>query len=95
MLHYIIFIDKGSRSSGSGVGGKFSILVKTKDSIRKYAPSPDFILMPREKTTSRTVKASEGEGFYPIFLGEAVSNREESDRYRMLLQLAVCARWPF
>lgn len=31
-------------------------------------------------------------GFCPILLGEVISNSKESDRWRMLLQLAVCAR---
>jgi hypothetical protein len=31
-------------------------------------------------------------GFCPILLGEVVSNPRETDRWRMLLQLAICAR---
>jgi hypothetical protein len=30
--------------------------------------------------------------FCPLLLGEVISNKDESDRWRMLLQLAICAR---
>ena len=41
---------------------------------------------------SRKVPAGDERGFCPILLGEVVSCPHESDRCRMLLQLAVCAR---
>lgn len=72
---------------GSGVGWEFSILLTADRSYRKYSPNPDFMLLP-----SRKVSANERWGFCPILLGEVVSCVNESDRWRMLLQLAVCAR---
>jgi len=35
---------------------------------------------------------NEARPFCPILLGEVISNKNESDRWRMLLQLAICAR---
>lgn len=86
---------------GSGVGWKFTILVAAdrvqaspnlrapKTEYRKYSPSPDFMLVP---SCNVSKDKGEGVGFCPILLGEVISNRKESDRWRMLLQLAVCAR---
>lgn len=76
----LIFIPC-SRKSTSDVGWGFSILVDSGrgQPLSNFAPRPDFILLPR--------------GFCPIMLGEIVSDlQNESDRSRMLLQLAVCAR---
>jgi hypothetical protein len=41
---------------------------------------------------SRKVPTGDERGFCPILLGEVVSCKDESDRWRMLLQLAICAR---
>lgn len=39
-----------------------------------------------------TLYSCHAAGFYPILLGEVISSIKEADRWRMLLQLAVCAR---
>lgn len=77
---------------GSGVGWNFSILVAEGQgdggSYRKYSPNSDFMLLPSPKISANNQK----NGFCPILLGEVVSSPNESDRWRMLLQLAICAR---
>jgi hypothetical protein len=73
---------------GSGVGWKFSIvLTEGNNSWQKYTPNPDFMLLPYLKLSN-----NEEQQFCPILLGEVISKRDESDRWRMLLQLAICAR---
>ena len=42
--------------------------------------------------TSSNNEDNQEQRFCPILLGEVVSNKNESDRWRMLLQLAICAR---
>lgn len=79
-----------THTNGSGVDWKFSMLVRTPDSTRKYTPNPDFMLLPRSATNT-PVKTRSVAGFCPILLG-VVSNPKESDRWRLLLQLTVCAR---
>lgn len=72
----------------SGVSWKFSLLIKPDNQPhRRYSPAPDFLLAPvgRDSSQSR-------EGFWPVLLGEVISDKNESDRWRMLLQLAGCAR---
>ena len=75
---------------GSGVGWNFSILVAEGEGVsyRKYNPNPDFMLLPSSKVSANNEKNA----FCPILLGEVVSCHHESDRWRMLLQLAICAR---
>jgi len=71
----------------SGVGWNFSILLtddSDSNSWQKYTPNPDFMLLPYRNNEERQ--------FCPILLGEVISNSDESDRWRMLLQLAICAR---
>jgi len=46
------------------------------------------MLLPSPKVSANDTK----NGFCPVLLGEAVSCANESDRWRMLLQLAICAR---
>jgi len=67
------------------------MLVTDGHSLRKYYPNPDFTLLP-----SRHVDHDDPDmprGFCPILLGEIVSDADEIDRWRMLLQLALCARF--
>jgi hypothetical protein len=76
---------------GSGVGWGFSILLTDNGrSWLKYSPKPDFMLLPHR--TSSNNEDNQEQRFCPILLGEVVSNKNESDRWRMLLQLAICAR---
>jgi hypothetical protein len=75
---------------GSDVGWNFSILVAVGKgkSYWRYSPMPDFMLLPSPKVSAD----DEEMGFCPILLGEMVSRADEGDRWRMLLQLAICAR---
>jgi hypothetical protein len=60
------------------------------ETLRKYTPDPDFMLVPfRQRNADGR---GERKGFCSILLGEVVLNVNESNRWRMLLQLAVCAR---
>ena len=76
-----------SQSPTSDVGWNFSILLIDKELRKcKFSPRPDFLLVPWHENASRS-------SFCPVLLGEVVSDmKHESDRYRMLLQLAVCTR---
>jgi len=69
---------------------EFPFLVTDGKSLRKYSPNPDFMLLPLCRRN--TASLSERKGFCPILLGEVVLNPDESDRFRMLLQLAICCR---
>lgn len=71
----------------SGVGWKFSLIIQANDQPpRKYSPAPDFFLMPVGRGSDSR------QGFWPVLLGKVKSDDKESDRWRMLLQLAGCAR---
>ena len=64
------------------------MLTDSSSSWLKYSPKPDFVLLPYYSASSDNTKQQ----FCPILLGEVISNKNKSDRWRMLLQLAVCAR---
>lgn len=83
-----ILVRMLTQTPHSGVGWKFSLIIKPDDqSHRTYSPAPDFLITPIGRGPSQSPQ-----GFWPVLLGEVISDKHETDRWQMLLQLACCAR---